>query len=179
MPLYGEAKREYQREWMSVRRADWIASKGGICAECGSTESLEIDHVDPTTKTTSVATLWSRTEAVRLLELKKCQVLCETCHQAKTTRQFSVDSPHGTYGRYKKRCRCDECKAAVAAWWREYRDRCSANWATCQCASFQPQPVRFACGRSDHAPWNGDGRVNGTERCPPLRRDNRERVPKP
>ena len=50
-----ELQRAYQREWMARRRAAWFADKS--CVRCGSTERLEIDHVDRSTKVTHA--LWS------------------------------------------------------------------------------------------------------------------------
>lgn len=44
---------------------------GGVCASCGSTEELEIDHVSPVWK-------GGRHDATNL------QVLCYPCHKVKT-----------------------------------------------------------------------------------------------
>lgn len=121
MPLTGDRKREYQLAWINERRLSWIAGQGGKCAKCGSTKSLEVDHIDPATKLCNPRSIWSRSIEFRTSELAKCQVLCEECHKVKSDVELTIDHPHGTYARYKKRCRCDACKAAVAQWWREYR----------------------------------------------------------
>lgn len=121
MALTGEAKRQYQLEWIRKRRDAWIKSQGGKCVKCGSTEELHVDHIDPATKKYNPAGIWSRTAAVREAELAKCQVLCRTCHEAKTAYEFTLDSPHGTTTRYDKGCRCQDCRDSKAATMRKSR----------------------------------------------------------
>lgn len=100
---------------MKKRRESWIEGQGGKCAKCGSRDGLEVDHIDPSTKGMSPAGIWARKEESRVAELAKCQVLCYTCHKAKTrSEQWRV--VHGDYGMYKThKCRCDLCRAANAA----------------------------------------------------------------
>lgn len=76
-----EAQRRYQREWMARRRREWL-DENGPCVDCGSWEELEVDHVDPATKTTHA--VWSWSAARREAELAKCVVRCHDCHAAKT-----------------------------------------------------------------------------------------------
>jgi hypothetical protein len=83
MPYKGEAKRIYQREWVKRRRADWI-TQNGPCARCGSSDELNVDHIDPTTKLMNPQAVWGLTAHKRLAELAKCQVLCRDCHVAKS-----------------------------------------------------------------------------------------------
>lgn len=77
-----EKQREYQREWIARRRAEWVKSNGP-CADCGTWEDLEIDHVDASTKVTHRVWSWSRRR--REEELAKCVVRCGPCHDIKTT----------------------------------------------------------------------------------------------
>lgn len=95
MTLYGDARREYNRQWRTKRRQGWI-DENGPCQKCGSTENLEVDHIDRKTKRISPTYLWSLslTNPVRIEELLKCQVLCESCHQTKTTTEQSVPSKY-------------------------------------------------------------------------------------
>lgn len=124
MAYQGEAKRKYQRDWMEARRNDWIESQGGCCAECGSVENLEVDHIDPSKKTREPRDIWSRTASVREAELALCQVLCAECHKAKTAAEQSHEDFHGTSAGYDKRkCRCDKCRAHNTARRRDYRAR--------------------------------------------------------
>jgi hypothetical protein len=122
MPLYGEAKRKYQRDWMANRRQAWIDSKGGCCAKCSSTKDLEVDHINPALKTMQPSWIWSRNEAAVVAELANCQVLCAECHANKTYGSIKVK--HGTTTAYAHhKCRCDTCRAAHAAYSREWRAR--------------------------------------------------------
>lgn len=75
-----EKRREYLRQWMAGRRAAWFEGKS--CARCGSTENLELDHIDRSTKVDSH--IWSWSEERRSAELAKCQALCRSCHLDKT-----------------------------------------------------------------------------------------------
>jgi 5-methylcytosine-specific restriction endonuclease McrA len=76
--------RRYQRAWMADRRGAWMAGKA--CAACGSSEDLELDHIDPSGKVS--ARIWSWASERRNLELAKCQPLCHGCHKAKTRREL-------------------------------------------------------------------------------------------
>lgn len=75
-----QAKRDYQRIWIANRRADYLKDKS--CINCGSTEFLEIDHIEPDEKISHKVFSWS--EARRAAELAKCQILCNMCHMEKT-----------------------------------------------------------------------------------------------
>jgi hypothetical protein len=90
---------------------------------CGSTSSLELDHIDRNTKVTH--RIWSWSEARRNEEIAKCQILCEDCHQSKTVQQLSelnsLELVHGTRRGYDKGCRCNRCHDALVLWWRMYR----------------------------------------------------------
>jgi 5-methylcytosine-specific restriction endonuclease McrA len=109
-----EKQRAFQNAWIKKRRNDWIMSQGGVCVQCGGTDRLEVDHVDPALKSINPRSLWgmSLTNPRRIAELALCQVLCNSCHSAKT-RAFNTkpQQPHGTHNRYDKGCRCDECRS--------------------------------------------------------------------
>ena len=118
--------RAYMRSYMKKRRADRMATLrdmfGNQCLFCGSTDSLEFDHIDPSTKQYTIYTAqlldgpWDRI----LAEVEKCQLLCSPCHKEKTRVSGDLsneppnkilDPQHGTgvmYGR--GRCRCGLCK---------------------------------------------------------------------
>lgn len=103
---------KYKREWVAARRADWMAGKS--CVTCGSTESLEVDHIDPTQKVAH--RIWSWAIPRRDAELAKCQVLCKAHHLEKTLAQRPKPE-HGTVSRYSSKvhkCRCDLCRRANA-----------------------------------------------------------------
>jgi hypothetical protein len=75
-----EKQRSYQREWVAKRRAEWFSDKS--CIDCGTTEGLELDHVDPTKKVSHAIWSWSTTR--RDEEIAKCVARCKFCHLAKT-----------------------------------------------------------------------------------------------
>lgn len=75
-----EQQRAYQREWMARRRAAWF--EGKACVDCGATDELEVDHVDPSSKVDHK--VWSWSASRREAELSKCEVRCRSCHQMKT-----------------------------------------------------------------------------------------------
>lgn len=85
---------------------------------------LEVDHIDPTTKSMNPRSIWSRTASVREAELVKCQVLCKTCHDEKTIASYTP-AEHGTVSRYggKYQCRCTECREAGRLQKAEWRSR--------------------------------------------------------
>lgn len=112
MPLTGDKKREYQRQWIAKRRQDWIASRGGMCEQCGSTNRLEVDHRSSKLKQANPTQIWSKTAAKREAELALCQVLCHDCHKIKTSKQKKLPVTHGTMQGYKRGCREDCCRSA-------------------------------------------------------------------
>lgn len=130
MGYVGDEKRAYQNNWMAAKRNFYIEKMGGVCVECGSTEKLEFDHIDRSTKTMNPRELWSRREEVIIEELSKCQLLCHDCHKKKTIaeRIAARNLQHGEYGMYKfYKCRCEPCKGANAAYNRELRARKKNN----------------------------------------------------
>lgn len=126
MSLHGDAKREYQRIWIAKRRQDWIDSKGGVCATCGSDYRLEVDHIDRTMKSMNTSDIWSRSFEVRKKELEKCQVLCNYHHKEKTRTEWDELVSHGTAARYLSKafsCRCILCTEAWKIQKREIRNK--------------------------------------------------------
>lgn len=108
-----DKQRAWQREWIKKRRLEFFADKK--CAVCGSTDSLDLDHIDPRQKASHRIWSWSRER--REEEIKKCQILCERHHQEKTNRDNGFGVVHGTQHGYSYyRCRCRPCTdAAVRA----------------------------------------------------------------
>ena len=118
-----DQQREYQKNWLAKRRADWITAHGP-CVNCGSYEDLEVDHIDPATKTLYPREIWSARAEIRIAELAKYQVLCRTCHYAKTGSEKRIEMNHGDYQMYgQRKCRCALCRAASARYKRELRQR--------------------------------------------------------
>ena len=96
---------------------------GNICRQCGATDNLEVDHVDPTTKLFSLTGKHlTRTPHSVLTELVKCQLLCHTCHWVKTRSQLPKKVlRHGTTNAYTNyKCRCELCTKANREAYRRY-----------------------------------------------------------
>lgn len=81
-----EKQKEFQRKWVAKRRYEFFKDK--TCTVCGSDKELQLDHVDPNTK--SSHKIWSWKEDKRNNELEKCQILCIACHKKKTYTQTYV-----------------------------------------------------------------------------------------
>ena len=71
--------RDYQREWIKKRKERFF--KGKKCKDCGSTRNLIIHHRDPDKKDSHK--IWSWAPEKFSKEIKKCDVLCESCHKHK------------------------------------------------------------------------------------------------
>ena len=88
---------------------------------CGTTDNLEFDHIDPSTKTfvisQNINAAWDKMK----LELDKCQLLCRKHHREKTNASVAKPIVHGTAFAYRKhKCRCDECKAYNSKTWKNW-----------------------------------------------------------
>lgn len=95
-----ERQRRYVRYWYRLRRKQWFAANGP-CKQCGSSENLELDHIDPAAKRHH--TIWSWSEKRRTEELAKCQILCRVCHRAKTNIQLRASTRlRDSSGRYAR-----------------------------------------------------------------------------
>ena len=71
-------KRKY-KEWA-------VEHLGGECVKCGSVEQLEFDHVYPGSKDRAISDVMASRHKLTE-ELKKCQLLCKSCHREKTKTQ--------------------------------------------------------------------------------------------
>lgn len=103
-----DKQREFQRLWRTNRRNAYFAGK--FCVVCKSTDNLELDHIDPSTKKYNPASIWGMSDdnPNKIAELAKCQVLCQTHHREKTSAWWKANRKHGRTW-YKYGCRCDIC----------------------------------------------------------------------
>lgn len=119
-----EKQKEFQKNRVRKTRADFF--EGKICVFCGSSESLELDHIDKDTKESHK--IWSWSEERRLKEKAKCRILCYACHKERTRIQFTKPIVHGTMNCYRKRkCRCELCRKANAEKAARLRDKLKNN----------------------------------------------------
>lgn len=110
------------------RRAQAIEFLGGQCARCGSTTGLELDHKDPATKEISLFKTWHQSERF-WAEVRKCQLLCRPCHEAKTITDLGfkrAKGEHGTISSYRY-CHCESCRKAKREYHQEWRQRRTKN----------------------------------------------------
>lgn len=111
--------RVYNRDRYWRLKAEAYERLGGKCAKCGTTENLEIDHIDRRTKSVNVTRFCSMSREKFLAELPLCQLLCEEHHREKTSAEQSV--PHGGGLTGKKNCRCELCAPLKNAYSRELK----------------------------------------------------------
>ncbi|WP_419538486.1 HNH endonuclease signature motif containing protein [Mycobacteroides franklinii] len=81
--------------------------------KCGSTEDLEIDHIDPATKVSTINFSWGKKKLAS--ELAKCQTLCKSCHRLKTNqdlKSWRIRKACPSTTAYRAGCRCDGCREA-------------------------------------------------------------------
>jgi len=109
---------EYMRVYMidryHKRRNEALQRLGNRCNQCPITEDLEFDHIDPSTKLFTIGKMWSVSKLKFEEELKKCQLLCRKCHEAKSIIDAGYKPArniHGTLSSYRY-CKCALCKAA-------------------------------------------------------------------
>lgn len=116
---YREYMRVYMMERYHKRRSEAFKILGGKCVVCGTTENLEIDHVDRSLKTMDVARMAWVSKDRFLKEIENCQLLCKPHHIAKSREEQSV--PHGGGVSGKKNCPCEPCTAKRREYARSYK----------------------------------------------------------
>ena len=119
----------YMAERRASRRAILIEQFGSKCQKCGSTDNLEFNHLDRSTKkfVLSGCHLDKSWKAI-LEEAAKCELLCRGCHNEYTRQQFArgelvpsnkntSEYLHGTARTYTEiNCRCPRCRRAKVAY---------------------------------------------------------------
>ena len=114
MKLYMRKYRENKRKYIKEKF-------GGKCTVCGSTESLEFDHIERSTKVEAIASLLTHKKETLENELNKCQLLCKECHYIKSIECGDLPvAVHGSHQMYKRGCRCNICVIFVKNYRKEY-----------------------------------------------------------
>jgi len=80
----GKISKEYHQKYYAERKKEYVRILGGCCVKCGSTENLQFDHIEKDSREFVIAKIMKRKRAFVLQELKKCQLLCDTCHRKKS-----------------------------------------------------------------------------------------------
>ena len=70
-----------------AERRQWLLENvGDSCSECGSTENLEFDHINPALKTNRVSFHSMGLSTIKE-QVDNIQTLCHDCHVKKSTAQ--------------------------------------------------------------------------------------------
>lgn len=92
--LHMQNKRPAKAELSMINKLAAILMFGGKCEMCGwegHPAGFEFDHKNPATKKFKIASLCQRVDLGPLVEeLKKCQLLCGTCHNIKSWEEGDV-----------------------------------------------------------------------------------------
>ena len=121
---YNAYHKIYQLARYHRRRAEAVEKLGRKCVQCGSTEDLHLDHIDPSTKTFDIGAIGTHSETKWQTELAKCQLLCKPHHQIKSVLEqgYNLRNVHGTEACYRHgKCRCDSCRKAHSDYGKERR----------------------------------------------------------
>lgn len=116
---YNAYMRIYMQARYAARREEAVSFLGSRCIDCGSTDELEFDHADRALKTGEIGQLMTYSITRFWLEIKKCVLRCRECHQAKTSREQSVEHGGGVSG--KRNCYCDKCAPLKRKYNQEWR----------------------------------------------------------
>ena len=120
---YNAYMKEYMLERYKKRRATALERLGNKSVRCDATDNLELDHIDPKTKSFSISKFSSIAEDKFWLEVEKCQLLCKSCHTLKTINDLGRQNAkeiHGTVSSYRY-CKCDPCREAWNKFSREWK----------------------------------------------------------
>jgi len=79
------------------KKSQLIEMLGGKCVGCGITEDLQFDHIDRKNKSFTIGKCLGYSLERLIPEAQKCQLLCKTCHQVKTTLGHDVHSLRDGY----------------------------------------------------------------------------------
>lgn len=77
-----DEQRVFQKEWLRDRKKRFFKDKK--CKKCGSNKNLTLHHRDPSKKIDHH--IWSWAPERFWAEVKKCDVLCEKCHEEKNIK---------------------------------------------------------------------------------------------
>ena len=114
-----EYMNEYMKRRYKQRRQLAIEELGGKCVRCGSSRNLEFHHVDPDSKSITIAKGSSMSQERWDAEIAKCHLLCRPCHIS----EHRVQNECGDMKKYWQGCRCGACRAAASARNKAYKKK--------------------------------------------------------
>ena len=80
------------RELRNEKKEFLTQHLGGKCCGCGTAENLQFDHIDRKLKSFTIGKCLTKKLDVLIGEAEKCQLLCKSCHQLKTTINHDMNS---------------------------------------------------------------------------------------
>lgn len=83
---------EYKAKLRKAWRQEVLELLGGKCINCNSVENLHVDHINQNEKLFCISKAPSKKALME--EIKKCQILCSTCHRLKSNREISGENCH-------------------------------------------------------------------------------------
>ena len=81
--------RETQKQLKRKNRLWALNELGGQCVDCGATENLEFDHIDPAQKHFKITHYLSSINKLSD-EIKKCELRCKKCHRQRSNKQLNL-----------------------------------------------------------------------------------------
>ena len=119
-----EETRRYHRDRCRRLRLEYVALLGGKC-KCGAEDNLHFDHINPATKSFTIGDKITKPRGEILEEIKKCQLLCASCHSDKTISDLGKSKAKGTHGTLSsfRYCKCVLCKQAKRDYMKTYKSK--------------------------------------------------------
>ena len=114
--------RRYLKDRYSARMKEAREILGGVCIKCGATENLDCHHVDKSKKEIGIDAACYGAREKFLNELKKCVLLCKSCHSKETNLEMGkslAEGTHGTLSSYRY-CKCALCRKAKSEYTSKY-----------------------------------------------------------
>lgn len=111
-----------------------VALKGSCCQRCGYNKcisALDFHHLDASKKEFGLNIAHTKKWELVEKEINKCELICSNCHREEHFKDHPKEFlestihiiEHGTYGKYRKGCRCSECKLANSLKMKKYRGK--------------------------------------------------------
>src|SRR3990167_515315 len=115
-----QVMKEFQRNWIALRKAAFFSDKKCCKRKCRSKKELGLSMKNPLKNPRTVRTPWSLGEERFKDEIKKYRVYCGKHLRKRWIANMKKVNPkvlnHGVYNSYaKKGCRCYRCKEAYSA----------------------------------------------------------------
>lgn len=119
----------YDKAYKAKKKQRAINLLGGKCVNCNTLERLQFDHIknDREGSKKTITYMLNTTSWEKVMEeLKKCQLLCFSCHIKKSNSERGRTGLHlhGTMTKYRAdKCRCADCKRVHSLYMKNWHNR--------------------------------------------------------